>query len=87
MSIDQQPTDVCFCPGGWSPACCCYLLPLLSELREERDRLNQAIKVIENLVHGGNRLSPAGRQRISEAAKRRWREAREAKRNHLGQIT
>ncbi len=50
----------------------------LDELRREQARLNQAIRTLEELLSGApsNRLSPEGRARISEAAKRRWEEHR-----------
>lgn len=50
----------------------------LDELRREQSRLNEAIRTLEELVSGtkSNRLSPEGRARISEAAKRRWEEHR-----------
>ncbi|HZT73725.1 MAG TPA: hypothetical protein VE996_08760 [Terriglobales bacterium] len=50
----------------------------LEELRREQARLNEAVRTLEELVSGTktNRLSPEGRARISEAAKRRWEEHR-----------
>ncbi|MGH9542382.1 MAG: hypothetical protein ACRD2H_10930 [Terriglobales bacterium] len=50
----------------------------LDELRREQARLNEAVRTLEELVSGtkSNRLSPEGRARISEAAKRRWEEHR-----------
>ncbi len=50
----------------------------LQELRQEQARLQEAIRTLEQLLSGSsaNRLSPAGRARISEAAKRRWEEHR-----------
>lgn len=50
----------------------------LEELRREQARLSQAIRTLEELMSGvkTNRLSPEGRARISEAAKRRWEEHR-----------
>ncbi|HXR97517.1 MAG TPA: hypothetical protein VN709_06700 [Terriglobales bacterium] len=50
----------------------------LAELKQEQARLTEAIRIIEELVSGtkSNRLSPAGRARISEAARKRWEEHR-----------
>ncbi|HXE31456.1 MAG TPA: hypothetical protein VN515_06615 [Terriglobales bacterium] len=50
----------------------------LSELKKEQARLNEAIRILEQLVSGAksNRLSPEGRARISEAARKRWEEHR-----------
>ncbi len=50
----------------------------LQELRQEQARLQEAIRTLEQLLSGAsaNRLSPEGRARISEAAKRRWEEHR-----------
>ena len=50
----------------------------LDELKKEQVRLQQAIALLEELVSGsrGNRLSPEGRARISEAARKRWEEHR-----------
>ena len=63
---------------------------LLSELRAERERINQAIAAIEALgtkrsagksqlgVKPVRRMSAAARKRISEAAKKRWAERKKA---------
>jgi len=50
----------------------------LSELKKEQARLQEAIRILEQLVNGAkaNRLSPEGRARISEAARKRWEEHR-----------
>lgn len=50
----------------------------LQELRQEQSRLQEAIRTLEQLLTGSsaNRLSPEGRARISEAAKKRWEEHR-----------
>lgn len=50
----------------------------LSELKREQARLQEAIRILEELVSGTktNRLSPEGRARISEAARKRWEEHR-----------
>ncbi len=50
----------------------------LAELKREQARLQDAIRILEELVSGAktNRLSPEGRARISEAAKKRWEEHR-----------
>jgi hypothetical protein len=59
---------------------------ILSELRSERDRLNQAIAAIEGITSDGARRQPrtgakrvrrggisaAGRKRLSMLMKRRW---------------
>ena len=60
---------------------------ILAELRDERDRLNQAISALEGQgVKGGRRgagvggprrrrrMSPDARRRISEMMKKRWAE-------------
>ena len=66
---------------------------ILSDLRAERDRISQAIAALESLGStvtpakpaavkakpGVRHISAAGRKRISEAAKKRWAEARQAK--------
>ncbi len=50
----------------------------LTELKREQARLQEAIRILEELVSGtkSNRLSPEGRARISEAARKRWEEHR-----------
>lgn len=50
----------------------------LAELKREQARLQEAIRILEELVTGSksNRLSAEGRARISEAAKKRWEEHR-----------
>lgn len=50
----------------------------LAELKKEQVRLQEAIRILEQLVSGAksNRLSPEGRARISEAARKRWEEHR-----------
>ncbi len=62
------------------------LAGLLSELRSERDRLNQAIAAIEGITSDGARRQPrtrakrgrrggisaAGRKRLSMLMKKRW---------------
>ncbi|MGH9472033.1 MAG: hypothetical protein ACRD1M_04755 [Terriglobales bacterium] len=50
----------------------------LTELKREHSRLQEAIRILEELVTGSksNRLSPEGRARISEAARKRWEEHR-----------
>lgn len=50
----------------------------LTDLKREQARLQEAIRILEELVGGGkaNRLSPEGRARISEAARKRWEEHR-----------
>lgn len=50
----------------------------LTELKKEQARLQEAIRILEQLVSGAkaNRLSPEGRARISEAARKRWEEHR-----------
>ncbi|HEY7837409.1 MAG TPA: hypothetical protein VIC54_02315 [Terriglobales bacterium] len=50
----------------------------LTELKKEQARLQEAIRILEQLVNGAksNRLSPEGRARISEAARKRWEEHR-----------
>ena len=50
----------------------------LAELKKEQARLQEAIRILEQLVSGAktNRLSPEGRARISEAARKRWEEHR-----------
>ena len=50
----------------------------LAELKKEQARLQEAIRILEQLVNGAksNRLSPEGRARISEAARKRWEEHR-----------
>ncbi|MGH9392903.1 MAG: hypothetical protein ACRD1E_01950 [Terriglobales bacterium] len=50
----------------------------LAELKREQTRLQEAIRILEELVSGNksNRLSAEGRARISEAAKKRWEEHR-----------
>ena len=50
----------------------------LAELKKEQARLQEAIRILEELVSGtkSNRLSPEGRARISEAARKRWEEHR-----------
>lgn len=59
---------------------------ILAELREERDRLDQAISALEGQGRGGRRgagmggprrrrrMSPDARRRISEMMKKRWAE-------------
>ncbi len=57
---------------------------ILADLRDERDRIDNAIASIEAISSDGSRppspkprrLSAAGRKRISEAAKARWAERR-----------
>ncbi len=51
----------------------------LDDLRQEQARISEAIRTLEHLLSGSvpNRLSPEGRARISEAAKRRWEEHRQ----------
>lgn len=51
----------------------------LDDLRQEQARIAEAIRTLEHLLSGSvpNRLSPEGRARISEAAKRRWEEHRQ----------
>ncbi|HEY8055699.1 MAG TPA: hypothetical protein VIE13_07290 [Terriglobales bacterium] len=50
----------------------------LAELKREQARLQEAIRILEELVTGSKstRLSAEGRARISEAAKKRWEEHR-----------
>jgi hypothetical protein len=59
---------------------------IIAHLRGERDRLNQAIAVLEAGATSGKgrrggprRISAAGRRRISEAMKRRWAARKKAK--------
>lgn len=70
---------------------------ILNAMKEERDRLNAAIHLLEGRApgrrsagvgrppkrRGRRRLSPAARRRISEAAKARWAKAKKAGRNSL----
>ncbi len=61
---------------------------ILSELREERDRLDQAISALEGVGGGGQkfgagrrgrrRLSAAAKKRISMMMKKRWAERKRA---------
>jgi hypothetical protein len=50
----------------------------LEELRREQARVQDAIRTLEQLIGAAkpNRLSPQGRARISEAARKRWEEHR-----------
>jgi len=50
----------------------------LAELKREQARLQEAVRILEELVTGSkaNRLSAEGRARISEAARKRWEEHR-----------
>ena len=68
------------------------LQKILSELRAERDRINQAIEALDGIASspvtkkraGGARetgrrrggITPEGRRRLSEAMKKRWAERR-----------
>jgi hypothetical protein len=51
---------------------------ILSQLRSERDRLNQAIAALQGISGNGNSrsskrvLSPDARRRIAAAQKKRW---------------
>lgn len=58
----------------------------LAELKKEQARLQEAIRILEQLVSGAksNRLSPEGRARISEAARKRWEEHRRKAANRSG---
>jgi hypothetical protein len=74
-------------------------MDILQALKDERDRLSQAINALEGTeIHRrrrsgtrtGNgrrrpkrRLSAAAKRRISEAAKARWAKAKKAGRNSL----
>ena len=73
-------------------------MDILQALKDERDRLTQAINALEGTeIHGRRRitrtsngrrtrrgrLSAAARKRISEAAKARWAKAKKAGRNSL----
>lgn len=59
----------------------------LTDLKREHARLQEAIRILEELVGGGkpNRLSPEGRARISEAARKRWEEHRRRAASTRGQ--
>jgi len=63
---------------------------ILSELRSERDRLDQAISALEGGkrrpgrppstgVRRKRRLTPEGRRRLSEMMKKRWAERRKGR--------
>ena len=59
---------------------------LLAQLRQERDRLNEAIAALERatgnqrMAGGGRRmLSPAARRRIAAAQRKRWAAFRKQK--------
>jgi hypothetical protein len=66
---------------------------ILSELRSERDRLNQAISAIEGITSDGARRQPrtgakkgggisaAGRRRLSMLMKRRWAQGKMKRRS------
>lgn len=71
---------------------------IVNAMKEERDRLNAAIQLLEGSTRGRRsagvvgrppkrrgrrRLSAAARRRISEAAKARWAKAKKAGRNSL----
>jgi hypothetical protein len=72
-------------------------MDILQALKDERDRLSQAIAALEGTeIHGRRetaktntekrgrrRLSATARRRISEAAKARWAKAKKAGRNFL----
>jgi hypothetical protein len=73
-------------------------MDILQELKDERDRLTQAINALEGTeirrrrraARTGNgrrrpkrRLSAAAKRRISQAAKARWAKAKKAGRNSL----
>jgi hypothetical protein len=72
---------------------------IVNELKQERDRIDAAIRALESAADGRRlgrpgrsakpkrkgrrRLSAAARRRISEAAKARWAKAKRAGRNSL----
>jgi hypothetical protein len=71
---------------------------ILQELRDERDRIESALTVLEEPGgrgrmsvgrkpdkgrRGRRRLSAAAKKRISEAAKARWAKAKKAGKNRL----
>jgi hypothetical protein len=68
---------------------------IVEELKQELDRVNAAIKILEGAVagdgrrkgsaprRGPRRLSAAARRRISAIAKARWTKAKKAGRNSL----
>ena len=66
---------------------------ILKALKQERDRINAAIKALSGGTEGNGRrrsgrklrrrLSAAARKRISEAAKTRWAKAKKAGRTSL----
>jgi hypothetical protein len=64
------------------------IVDILSELRQERDRLEQAIRRLEALSNkkagtrrrGHRVMSAAARAKIAAAARRRWAAVRKAKR-------
>lgn len=61
---------------------------ILQELKEERDRIDQAISVLSDgekstKSNGQRKLSAAARLKISRAAKARWAKARRSGKNHL----
>jgi len=67
------------------------LAAVLKELQQERSRLDEAIRVIGQLVSGNHTgpkrtkrtLSPAARERIAAAQRARWAKARGAKASPL----
>lgn len=66
---------------------------ILQELKDQRDRLNAAIQVLDSgststTAHrpgkpGKRKLSAEARRKISVAAKARWKQAKKAGRNRL----
>lgn len=68
---------------------------IIEELKQELDRINAAIKILEGVAvsngrrkgnasrRGPRRLSPAARRRISAIAKARWAKAKKAGKNSL----
>ena len=62
------------------------LVKMIGQLRNERDFLNEAIMILENLVTGqgtgrGRRRSLETRKKMAEAQRRRWATARKAKKS------
>jgi hypothetical protein len=65
---------------------------IMSQLRDERDRLDQAIRALEGTSPTTRRgrsakrkrvMSPAARAKIAAAARRRWAAARKAGKTNL----
>lgn len=63
---------------------------ILQEMKDQRDRLNLAIRALNGATstpqigrRAGSKLSPASRRKIALAAKKRWAAAKKAGRNRL----